>query len=190
VLVIQDVDAALKELLVRNMPLDTSVIDVNFQMPNRDWAAKLSRLTLNLYLYDVRENVELSNGQQFLTRANDSPAVRRMPVRVDLTYLISAWATEIADEHQLLGSVLTTLLRFPLLPLDVLRGSLQDQPFPIQAWIGRPEHTKNPWDLWGNVDHRMKAALSYVVTAAFQPYPAERVQLVTQSVVNIAETGS
>ena len=184
---IHDLDATLKELLVQKMPLDLSAVDVSFDMPNREWSGRVVKPTLNLFLYDTRENHELRSNQRGLVRNGAVGSERRAPVRMDLTYLISAWTTDVSDEHQLLGRVLTTLLRFPLLPDDVLKGSLLAQPLPVQAWIAQPERTPNPWDFWGNMENRMKAALCFVLTVSFEPYQAEEVRLVTQSVVNVQQ---
>jgi|SRR6185295_14705097 len=186
--VIHDVDATLKELLVQKMPLDVSAVDVSFEMPNRDWSGRVTKPTINLFLYDVRENHELRSNQHALVRNGAVGSERRAPVRMDLTYLISAWTTDISDEHQLLGRVLTTLLRFPLLPDEALKGSLLTQPLPVQAWIAQPARTPNPWDFWGNMENRMKAALNFVLTASFEPYQAQEVRLVTTSIVNVQQS--
>jgi hypothetical protein len=185
--VIHDVDATLKELLVQKMPLDVSTVDVSFDMPNRDWSNSVVKPTLNLFLYGVCENHEVRSNQRALVRNGTVATERRAPVRVDLTYLISAWTTDISDEHQLLGRVLTTLLRFPLVPDDVLKGSLLTQPGAVQAWIAQPERIPNPWDFWGNVENRLKAALNFMVTVSFEPYQPEEVRLVTTSIVNVQQ---
>jgi hypothetical protein len=185
--VIHDVDATLKELLVQKTPLDVSAVDVSFDMPNRDWSGRVTKPTVNLFLYDMRENHELRSNQGSLVRTGAVGSERRAPVRMDLTYLISAWTTDVSDEHQLLGRVLTTLLRFPLLPDEVLKGALLSQPRPVQTWIAQPDRTPNPWDFWGNMESRMKAALNFVLTASFEPYQAQEVRLVTTSIVNVQQ---
>ena len=185
---IHDVDATLKELLVQKMPLDVSAVDVTFDMPNREWSGRVVKPTLNLFLYGVRENHELRSNQRALVRNGVVGTERRGPVRMDLTYLISAWTTDISDEHQLLGRVVTTLLRFPVLPDEVLKGSLLTQPLPVEAWIAQPEHTPNPWDFWGNMENRLKAALNFVLTVSFEPHAAQEVRLVTTSIVNVQQS--
>ena len=184
---IQDVDDTVKELLVQKVPIDTSAIDIKFEMPTADWAAGVSRPTLSVFLYDLRENHELRNNQRYLTRSGSVASERRPPVRVDLTYLITAWTTDVADEHQLLGRVLTTLLRYPLLPDEVLKGTMQTQPLPMQAWIAQPERTPNAWDFWSSLDGRLKPGISYAVTASLEPHPAEEVDLVTQQAFKLQE---
>jgi hypothetical protein len=186
--VIQDVDDTLKELLVQQVPLDPNAIDIKFEMPTHEWSAKLSKPTVNVYLWDIRENLELRSTDRFVTSRDKTAGTgtqQRAPVRVDLSYLISAWTMDIADEHQLLGGILTALLRFPTIPDAVLQGSMQTQPLPLQAWIARPERMPTPWDFWGHVENRMKSALSYVVTTSFTLFDSEQVRLVRQTVTNV-----
>jgi hypothetical protein len=172
--VIHDLDDTLKDLLVREAGIDPTVIDIRFEMPSPEWSTEISsRPTINLYLYDVRENVELRSSQSHATRVDDAWTQRRAPVRVDLSYMISVWTEHIADEHQLLGQILLTLLRHPLLPPHVLKGSLLTQPLPLRAWIAQPERIPNSWDFWGHVEHRMKSGLSYVVTASLEPHAVQ-----------------
>jgi len=185
--VIQDVDDTLKELLVQKVPIDLSGIDIRFEMPNKEWSAGISKPTINVFLYDVRENLELRSNQRFLTRADTTGTRSRAPVRVDLSYLITVWTTDVSDEHQLLGRILTTLLRFPLLPAEVLKGVLQTQSLPLHAWIAQPERLPNPWEFWGHMDHGMKAGLHFVLTTSLQPYQDENVQLATTTVLNLRE---
>lgn len=184
---INDVDDTLKELLIQKGPVDPAEIDIRFELPDNEWAAGVTRPTVNLFLYDVRENHELRSKQRFLTRNASAGVETRAPVRVDLAYLITAWTTDVADEHLLLGRVLATLLRFPVVPTEVLRGSMQTQPLPLQAWIAQPERTPSPWEFWGHVDHGMKAGLNFVVTVSLQSHAAADVQLVTSTVVSVEQ---
>jgi hypothetical protein len=178
--VIQDLDDSLKALLVQQVPIDPADIAITFEMPTHSWSSGLdpNRQTINLYLYDIRENVELRTSDRFLTETDTGHQRQPAPTRIDFAYLISVWAKDIADEHRLLGQILATLLRFPELPQDVLQGSMQTQPYPLHAWIARPERQPNPWDFWGHVENRMKSALSYVLTASIQPFATENVKLV------------
>lgn len=182
---IQDVDETLKELLVQKGSIDLDTIDIRFELPNKEWAATVTKPTINLFLYQVLENHELRTNRGTFVRNGDTGVQTPPPVRIDLSYLITAWTTDVADEHQLLGNVLTTLLRFPLVPEDVLRGSLQTQPLPLQAWIAQPDRVPNPWEFWGHVDHGMKAGLNFVLTMSVQPNPAMDVQLATERVINL-----
>jgi hypothetical protein len=188
--VIHDVDDTLRELLVQKGAIDLDRIDIRFELPNKEWAATVTKPTINLFLYQVRENHELRDNRVTFVRNGDTGVQTRPPVRIDLSYLITAWTTDVADEHQLLGTVLTTLLQFPFVPEDVLKGSLQTQPLPLQAWIAQPDRVPNPWEFWGHVDHGMKAGLNLVLTMSVQPSPATDVPLVTQTVINLERIDS
>lgn len=185
---IQDVDSTLQALLVQKVPIDLTAIDIKFDIPTKEWSATVTRPTINLFLYDVRENHQLRNNQRTVTGSGLSGTLSTAPVRIDLYYMITAWTTDVSDEHQLLGKLLTTLLSFPVLPPEVLQGSMATQPFDLRAWIAQTDRMPNPWDFWGNVEHRMKAGLNFVLTAAVQTVPDQTVQLATQTVLNIAQT--
>jgi Pvc16 N-terminal domain len=194
--VIQDVDDTLKELLVQKAHISTADTDIKFEMPNQAWSAAVTKPTINLFLYDVRENHELRSNDPTITRnapdANGvmTGVVSRPPVRMDLSYLITVWIppqapNAIADEHRLLGVLLNTLLLFPLLPDEVLKGAMQTQAFPVHAWIAQPERLPNPWEFWGHMDHGMKASLNFVLTTSWQPFATDGVVLVKEKGVTI-----
>ena len=56
---IADLDETIKQLLVKDMPIKNGEIDVKFDQPKREWSAKLTKPTVNFFLYDVRENADL-----------------------------------------------------------------------------------------------------------------------------------
>jgi len=53
---IQEVDAAL-EALVRRDVLNGSRVEVVFDAPTKEWVARRNAPTINLYLYDIREDL-------------------------------------------------------------------------------------------------------------------------------------
>jgi hypothetical protein len=180
-----DVDATLKELLVQKVPIDLTAIDVRFEVPTKEWAQSVTRPTINLFLYDIRENNELRSSERQLSRQASVGVETRSPARVDATYLISAWTTDVADEHQLLGALLKTLLAYPIVPEEVLKGAMANQAFPLRGWIAQPEKTPNAWDFWGALDGRLKGALSYVVTVSVDAFKATETGLVTENVIKL-----
>lgn len=182
---IHDLDDTLRELLMRTVPIDPTAIDIVFTMPGKDWAAALTRPTVNLFLYDIRENAELRSSERHLTRSGATGTETVSPARVDLSYLVSAWTTDVADEHKLLGDVLRALLGRPVIPQDVLKGAMTAQSYPLRAWIAQSERTPNVWDFWGGLDGRLKATLSYVVTLAVERAAPLEVDLVTQKILKL-----
>ncbi len=175
----QDLDNTLRELLKQKVPIDETQIDIKFELPNQDWESKLQKATINLFLYDIRENLELRSNEKYLNRNASTGTETIAPVRMDLSYMITVWTKEIVDEHRLQGSILKTLLRYPTLPNEVLQGEI-NQPLPLRAWVSQPEKTPNIWDFWSSLDGRLKAGLSYVVTVPVQPFTPVEVPLVTE----------
>src|SRR5437660_721399 len=53
---INDLDETLKQLLIQKAQLDPAEVDISFDTPTRDWSTPVTRPTINLYLFDIREN--------------------------------------------------------------------------------------------------------------------------------------
>ena len=154
---ISDLDQTLKQLLIKKVPLDPTEVDVCFDMPDREWTSSLSKPTVNLYLYDIRENHGLRAYDWTLERNQDKTATRRrVPVRVDLSYLITVWTNAVDDEHRLLWYVLGALFRHPSVPSDMFQGELVGQDMLITTTVAQPDGVlKNPADFWGALDNRL-----------------------------------
>ena len=170
---IDDLDEVLRKLFIRELPVKNGEIDITFDQPRREWSARLSRPTLNIFLHDMNENKKLRQTQPIweVTRDDNGKATkRRKPVRVDLHYMITAWATEPEDEHRLLSRTLMALFRVPQLPEELLPKSLQDQPVLIPITVAQSEELRNPADLWGAMDNEQRPAITCIVTLALNPY--------------------
>jgi hypothetical protein len=170
---LEDLDETIRQLLIAEMPVKNGEIEISFDQPKREWSARLSRPTLNLFLYDVRENNVLRQHQweQVPANASDPRAhLKRLPFRVDCTYMLTSWATVPEDEHRLLTRGLLALFRFPILPEDRLAGSLRNPPFDIQARLASHDKLTNPGEVWSALDNEMRPAVTYVVTLALDPW--------------------
>lgn len=166
-----DLDETMREILIRYVPLDPNEVDVSFDAPDREWSGRLTRPAVNCFLYDVRESVKLRMGSWDVRRDGNNQATRqRGPLRIDVSYQITAWARAAEDEHRLLWRVLAALARHAVLPTDLLQGGLKQQPLPIPAAIGQPEQMPSNFaDLWQALDNRIRPSLTYVVTLALDP---------------------
>lgn len=171
---IRDLDETIEQLLITRAPAGSELAgaDISFDLPDADWRAGLEALTVNCYLYDIRENFDLRTVEPPVQRSADGTRAirRRAPVRIDCAYCITAWspATDesVLEEHRLLGQVLRVLLRHPTVPADVLQGSLADQIPPYPTIIASPDGVKNPPEFWGALDQQLKPSLNYVLTLA------------------------
>lgn len=122
---------------------------------------------INLFLYDVRENLEFRNREWSVHRQTDGTAMkRRAPPRVDCSYLITAWsATEDAQqEHHLLGRVMQLLLRDRSLPAAILQGNLKTAPTPAITGLQPGYISAN--EFWQAIGGKPKLCFHCTITIA------------------------
>jgi len=170
--VIDDLDRSVAALLTHELP-PTLVTQVNITFATPDAQFPPSSVTLpaiDLFLYDVRENVDLRSREWEPERLADG-SVRRAPppMRVDCSYLITAWpsassTTPALDEHRLLSEVLKVLVRHRTLPPAVLQGSLAGQELPLPTTTLQPSPLQSSAEFWQALGGRPKAALNCVLT--------------------------
>ncbi len=165
-------DESIKQLLIQKTPLNVSEVDISFDVPNREWSGSISKPTINVYLHDIRENLELRQNDWSFERTGDGNTIKtKQGARMDLSYLITAWTTNIEDEHRLLWYILATLMRYPYLPSDVLLGTLRSQPYPMITKVAQPDGVlRNAADVWTALDNQLKPVLTYVVTASLDSH--------------------
>ncbi len=170
---INDLDETLRRLLIRELPIKNGEVNIEFDQPKREWSARLNRPTLNVFLHDLRENATLRQTDWEIKRNGDGKVTKqRTPVRMDLHYMITAWAKESDDEHRLLARTIIALFRHPTLPDDLLTESLRSQPVPIPVRVAEPDALRNPADIWSAMDNELRPAIACIVTLAFNPYQA------------------
>jgi hypothetical protein len=168
-----DIDDALRKLLLREIPVRGNEVEIAFDHPKREWSARLNRPTINIFLHDVRENVDFRGSHQRFVQPNGDSRTATIPRPlhwVDLHYLITAWASEPDDEHRLLARTLIALMRTPQLPADLMVGALAQQPSPIKVQVARQDSPYNPPDLWGVLDNELRPSLNCSVTLAVDPH--------------------
>src|SRR4051794_2914983 len=101
-----EIHAALRTLLYERGQIDPAEVDINFEAPTREQQDRLLRPTLNLYLLGVAENTDLRLNAPPPRRVNGHSERRLAPLRIDLSYLVSALTGDIEDEHRLLWRAL------------------------------------------------------------------------------------
>ncbi len=124
------VDESLESYLRAAVPLSAVDIDVSFEPPDEEWAAKLTRPTVNLHLWDIRRSsTRAITGVEQVERNGTQHRRLALP-RVELRYFITVWTTEHDDERSLLGSLLVALLTRPEIPTEYLSFSMVGLPNP------------------------------------------------------------
>lgn len=171
-----ELDDALRRFIIHELPIKNGEIEIAFEQPNRQWSGRLSRPTINLFLYDVRENIKLRQaqlewenerrGNGGSSKLSEVVVARRRPARVDLHYLISVWTSVVEDEHRLLGRILLMLLRRPELPDELVPPYLRAAGLSATIKAAQYEELTNPSDLWGAMDNLQHPSLTCTVTVA------------------------
>ena len=111
-------------------------------------------------------------------------------MRIDASYLITAWPSQTQsdpseNEHELLGDVIKTLLRYRTIPQDVLQGSLVNQDLPLPISSLQPGRLQSLGEFWQALGGKPKVALNYTVTFAVDVAKPEVVNLVTEKVIKL-----
>lgn len=168
---IDDLDESLRELVRRDV-LNGTKVDVSFDAPTREWASRRQGPTLDLYLYDIREDIQRRRVQYEEGRGDDGRVVsREVPARLfKLSYLVTAWTQRAEDEHRLLSAALACFLSADSLPRDVLRGRVAELSEPVRTTIGLPlPQDRSISDVWTALGGELKPSLDLIVGL---PFPA------------------
>jgi hypothetical protein len=169
--VIHEVDEGLRALLKRDVARGSD-IEVVFDAPNTDWASRRGNTpTINVYLYDIREDTRRRTVGSIDSRTGGLVESRqRTPRFFRLSYIVTAWTQRPEDEHRLLAAVLTSFLRYDVLPRDVL-GALADGPPVGMSMAMPPSEDRSLSDVWSALGGELKPSLDLVLTAAvaFEP---------------------
>jgi hypothetical protein len=165
--VIHEVDDVLRSWVLDEVLAGTEV-EVAFDAPTSEWAARRNAPTVNLFLYDVRE--DLARRHHGLIADHDEQGVvvaRHDPPRwFKLSYLVTAWTNRPQDEHRLLSALLAGFLRREVLPTDRLAGSLAELGLPVPVTIALPPGEDRALaDVWSALGGELKASLDLVVSA-------------------------
>lgn len=163
---ISGVDETIKQLLIKKGAFDPADIDISFEAPDREWASSISKPTINIYMYDIRENHKLRGTEWAVTKDENGNATKKKNAsRIDISYLITVWTTDFTDEHRLLWHVLFTLFKYKKYPEDILAEELKHTEYAIKTSAAQPDGLfNNPADFWSALDNEIKPSIYYVVT--------------------------
>jgi hypothetical protein len=161
---ITEVDDALRAL-VRGAVGD---VEVAFDAPTKDWAARRNAPTVDVYLYDVREDVKRRASGILAERDADGTVVSRQdpPRHFALSYLVTAWTQRPEDEHRLLDRVLAGLVSLDSLPPEHLVGTLAGFGGAVPLTAGMPPaQDRSVTDVWTSLGGELKPSVEVVVVA-------------------------
>jgi hypothetical protein len=187
----QYLDATLSKLVQAELSLRN--VAISFAGPDDQFPPQTVTLpAIAFFLYDIRENLELRDKQwETEIQAGGVATRKRVPVRVDCSYLITAWPGSAApdptgDEHTLLGEVLKVLLRHRRIPREYLQGELIDQEPPVRAKVIGGSQLQSLGEFWQAMGGTPKAMLHYAITISVDVFEAEDAgPRVTEKVIRV-----
>jgi hypothetical protein len=146
--------------------------DVSFETPDRTFTP--AQATVNLFLYEVRENRNLRDPRPIVERdsARNRFVRRQPPLRADCSYIVTTWGAgaagpaRVAAEHRLLGQALTWLSRFPTIPDRYLQGLLAapERIYPPPTMVAQLDPNQNAGDFWAALGIAPRPAFYLTVT--------------------------
>jgi hypothetical protein len=165
--VIDEVDEVLRALVKRDALTGTEV-EVVFDAPTKDWASRRNAPTVDIYLYDIREDLKRREVGRRDQRGGEGIVTNRMqpPRWFKLSYLVTAWTQRPEDEHRLLALMLQAFMKQDTLPADLLPQHLAglDVQLPVFVAIPPPEDRALS-DTWSALGGDLKPSLDLVVVA-------------------------
>jgi hypothetical protein len=164
---IHEVDELLEKLVKRDA-LNGSSVELVFDAPTKDWVARRNGPAVDLYLYDIREDLQRRVPAWEDQRGDDGKVSARQlpPRRFKLSYLVTAWTQRPEDEHRLLSALLSAFIRNPMIKPGELDGTLAEPDLPVYIDVGQPPtQDRSLADVWSALGGELKPSLDVVVTA-------------------------
>lgn len=186
---IDHLDLVLRDLIQSRLSALAGLTQVGFEPPTEEWRLSVFGATeerVNLYLYDLRENMQLRSNARTREMQQGWYVERPAPPRLDCHYLVTAWSPvtfsppsvePATDEHALLYDVLEVLMRHrPLSAKEVYKigvtvpsgGTLASVPVPLRddlpLDVVQVDGVRNLGDFWNTMKLAWKPALHLTVT--------------------------
>jgi len=171
--IIDDLNTVIENLMKKEFGVPLP-FDISFAVPSRNFTpVSNTKPTVDFYLYDIRENTKLRSNEPLIERRNDGTVSKKPPpARIQLFYCVTAWSPASADaagtktreEHKQLSKALLALIKYPVIPSDVLSGDLIGQVPPLPTTVVLPDGMENAGQFWNALDGLLKPFLDYRVT--------------------------
>lgn len=161
---ITEVDDALCVLFGRALPEGTAV---RLDPPKPTWQTERPSAAIDLFLFGLHNDPRgRESGWDDVRDERGAVRSRRAPARrCTLSYLVTARAPKVGDEHTLLDLALRTVLFADTVPPDCLDGELAASGEPVVLAVA----DDGPGDLWSSLGMPARAAFVLTVGAAYLP---------------------
>lgn len=163
---IAEVDEALCRALARVLPKGTVV---RLDTPKPTWNTEKPSQAVDLFLFGLAgDNRGAASGWEEVRDPRGRVLSRAEPPRrYQLSYLVTARAPKIAEEHELLDTALRALTDGEALPESCLPEALLDTGMPVLVGLD----PAGPGQLWTSLGMPARAAFVLTVSAPHRPTP-------------------
>lgn len=176
---ITEVDDALCLMLGRCLPEGTAV---RLDPPKPTWQTERPSKVIDLFLFGLHDDPRGRESGWGETRDERGAVLsRQQPTRrCALSYLVTARAPKVSEEHLLLDLALRTMIFADAVPPDCLGGTLAEAGAAVFLSVSQDD----PGELWSSLGMPARAAFIISVSAPYLPVadtdlaaPAERITL-------------
>jgi len=163
---IAEVDEALCRALARVLPKGTVV---RLDPPKPTWQSEKPSQAIDLFLFNLAsDDRRVMSGYDEVRDTDGRVLSRRDPAkRYYLSYLVTARAPKIAEEHELLDTALRAFTDNESLPASCLPDALLETEMPVYVDLD----PSGPGPLWTSLGMPARAAFVLTVSAPYRPMP-------------------
>lgn len=165
---LHQLDDALARMLRARLGIERVDLDIVFETPDGEWGARVTKPTVNLFLWDIRRSSEESQSGREHVIVDGEGRWRQSLPRMEFQYLLTAWTSEVADEHDLLGRCLVAILGSPTLHGDLAPTFAPPEAPDATVRVARTDG-KDLAEFWGAIEGKLKPGLNLVVSASVDP---------------------
>ncbi len=152
---------------------------ISFERPSETFSP--GQTTVNLFLYDIREHLELRSNEPSIEMRGGQAIIHNPPKRIACSYLVTAWPVggeELTlQEHRLLSQVLQVFSAYPTIPetpfLENTRLAGQEPPLPLVT--AQVDGVQSVAELWTALGNQLRPSITVTVTLSikelFEPEP-------------------
>jgi Pvc16 N-terminal domain len=177
---IRDLSLTLKAILspqagLAAFPAELASANIVFDRPTAQFTP--AETSINLFLYDIRENLDLRSNEAIVMKQDDDDkaTIQTPPVRLACSYLVTAWPKATGEElflqeHRLLSQVFNVLSSYETIPPTLLQNSLKGQDPPVPIVTSHIDNLKTTGEFWTALGNQLRPSISVTMTISQPPF--------------------
>lgn len=152
---------------------------ISFERPSETFSP--GQTTVNLFLYDIREHLELRSNEPTIEMRSGQAIIHNPPKRIACSYLVTAWPVGGEElplqEHRLLSQVLQVFSAYPTIPeIPFLENTpLAGQEPPLPMVTAQVDGVQSVAELWTALGNQLRPSITVTATLSmkelFEPDP-------------------